>query len=253
MFQASLAGLIAAVLAVGHSSGLLAQEPEPPRFELPTELPIRQVECAVDTPEALEDPAPLFELMKSSREQAVACVALLDAEFPQWHDEPGADELVVPFISYLLGDGTARGLQRHAIFIQLLGHLEKIAPDWRLRDAVEALLPEIILGSLVEDPFVANFWQSALPEIDQQWRDSDAAETVLPTVYQLALVEETDAAGVRNPRPSALLKELSWISHARLVLATKVFDSWPKRILWILLVALLLGFAFRTYRKRKQS
>ena len=251
MFPVSPAGLIAVVLAAGHPIGLAAQDMEPLRFELPAELPRKQVECAVDSPDTHEGPAPIFDLMKSSREQAVACVAVLDAHFPSWHDAPGADELVVPFVTYLLGDGTARGLQRHAIFIQLLGHLEKIAPGWRLRDSVEAMLPEIILGSVVEDPFVANFWETALPEIDQQWQDSKAARSVVPAVYDLALIEETDEAGVRNPRPKAVLKELSWTSHARLVLATRVFDSWPKRILWMSLAVLALGLLGRALRRRR--
>lgn len=226
-----------------------AEDPEVPVFEVPPIVPQEPPECAAHVAQGTQDLAPVFELMKSSREQAVACVGLLDRLVPGWHTAPGADQLVAPFVSYLLGDGTARGLQRHAIFIQLLGHLEKIAPDWRYREAVRAMMPEIILGSIVEDPFVADFWKTALREMDPEWRKTEAARALLPTIYRLAMEEENQPGGVRNKRPEQLLKEISWVRYARFYLATRVLDSWPKRVAWIFGILLVLALLLRRMRR----
>lgn len=213
----------------------------------------QRAECAFEAGGEIGSPAPVFELMKTGPGQAVACAEFLDQRLPGWHRAEGADELMAPFVSYLLGDGTARGLQRHQIFIDLLGHLERIAPDWRLRDPVEALLPQIILGSVVEDPFVADFWATALPEIDQYWPQSEAAESVVPELYRRALQEESESAGTLNDRPKTALKRISRLHYARLQLATRVFDTWPKRLVAVSAVILFLVLAARAIRRRKRA
>ena len=212
--------------------------------------PIREVDCIAE--ERAEPPAltEIFEAMRTGPGRAVACAALLDETSPGWQRTDGAQSLVSPFVAYLLGDGSARGMQRHLIFIELLGHLEEIAPDWRLRPSVHAMMPEIILGSVVEDPFVADFWRTALDEMDFDWQQSVAAESVLPSLYALAVTEQNKPLSGRNVRPRELLRDLSWPEYARLLWETEIFSSWPRRLLWIVIVLALLAFATRRLWRR---
>lgn len=243
-FAAVLSGLSAGAAAQAEGQGRLEFEVDP--------LEPRRVECAFEAAGEIVSAAPVFDLMKTGPGQAVACAEFLDEKLPGWHGAAGADELVAPFVSYLLGDGSARGLQRHQIFVDLLGHLEAIAPDWRLRDSVEALLPQIILGSVVEDPFVANFWSVALPEIDQRWPESGAARSVVPELYRRAVLEAQESGGTPNDRPKMALKEISWSSYSRFQLATRVFDTWPKRLA-VISAALIPVLAVVALRRRKRA
>jgi hypothetical protein len=249
-FLCGLANLSLIVFYLGGST--VASDESEVQFtpEIPFEFSPRKAVCPIEQSAALDDPAPVFQRMATGPELAVACVAFLEQTMPGWHQADGAKRLVAPFVSFLLGDGTARGLERHTIFIDLLGHLEKIAPDWRHYDSVHGLMSQMILGSVVADPFVADFWSTTLSEMDPDWRGSDAAEALRPAVYQLALEEEWDRTGPINQRPKRLLKDLSWASYTKLILATRVFDTWPKRILWISLALLMLFFAARRLRRR---
>ena len=223
--------------------GLASDGDEGFPLHVPFEEAGRVAECDPVSENQLQEPATLFEFMKTSPARAVACVAWLEDKAPGWHGAEGAAGLVVPFVTFLLGDGSVQGMKRHQIFVDLLGHLEKIEPGWRYDPRVRELMPRIVLASTVEDPFVAHFWSTTLQEMDPDWRDSEAANSALPALYRLALEEETETGGPSNERPKALLKEVSWWGHARLKLATRVFDSWPKRILLLSIAILILVVA----------
>ena len=105
----------------------------------------------------------------------------------------------------------------------------------------------------MEDPFVADFWRSAVEEADLGWKESDAARSVLPELYELAFAQSQRPEERQNQRPKSLLRELSWIQHTRLVLVTRVFDTWPKRIVWISISLLLMIFAARYLRRRRAT
>jgi hypothetical protein len=221
-------------------------------FEVGSPFDVKQPapECLPAAAPEPPDPAVVFERMKQSSELAVACVTYLDRQMPDWHQAQGASDLVVTFVEYLLGDGTLRGLQRHEIFIELMGPLEKIDPGWRWSPALDPLMPRIILESAVEDPFVADFWNTVLQEGPEDWRDSDAADSVVPDLYQHALQEANEPAVSRNHRPKSLLLELSWPQYLRLQIVTRVLDSWPKRILSIAILLFLLAWAALRLRRR---
>lgn len=246
----SLAAVAAMGSAAGEEGPAANRDDERFTVEIPFDAGPPRAKCGFETDDELEHPAPLFEIMMAGPEPAAACVAFLQENLPNWHDADGAERLVAPFVSYLLGDGTARGMQRHAVFIDLLGPLEKIAPDWRLRQSVKAMMPRIILGSVVEDPFVANFWLTTLREMDEDWRESEAARSLVPALYDLARAEEF-APGPINDRPRTLLRELSWTAYARLWLATKVFDTLPRRIFWASTALLFTAFAAFQLRRRR--
>lgn len=211
----------------------------------------RLAECTAVAPDSSRDLSAVFTTIASGQAQAVACVALLETAMPGWQQAEGAERLVGPFIDYLLGDGTARGLQRHQVFIDLLGHLEEIEPGWRFHPAARARMPEIILASVVEDPFVADFWSTALREMDPGWRETETAHAMVPAVYDRALKEETKSAGPRNARPAALLRELSWPRYAWLKVYAGALAAWPKRIVSALALMLLLIVMTRALRRRK--
>ncbi len=250
--QCSLAILASLTAAVAG-----AQVPGPGEQSFTVEIPFDAAVQAADCPYEREitrgNLEPAFEYMKQGSAEAVACVAVLEEFTPDWHGAEGADSLVVPFVEYLLGDGSARGMQRHAIFISLLGPLEKIAPDWRWRPEVRAKMPEIILASVIEDPFVANVWATALPEMAEDWGESEAARELIPTIYELALAQAERPPGPRNDRPAKLLRELSWLSHARLVMATRVFDTGPKRIVFLMAALLLMALVALILRRRRAT
>lgn len=210
-------------------------------------------DCPFDPDAVASNPRPVFEHMQGGPAQAVSCAAFLDAHLPGWQDSPGAQSLVAPFVSHLLGDGTARGLQRHEVFIALLGDLERIEPGWRYSEALQPLLPGMILGSVVEDPFVANFWATTVQELDEHWRESETAKALAPTLYQLAAAEAREPPTTRNQRPGELLKRVSWPGYARLILATRVFDTWPKRISWTLLALVIVILAARRARRQEHA
>jgi hypothetical protein len=212
--------------------------------------PQRSVDCLAPGHGGLSDLATIVAAMRIGPDRAVACVAWLEKSEPGWQRSEAAQSLVAPFVSYLLGDGSARGMQRHAIFVELLGPLEKIAPDWRLRSEVRALMPEIILGSVVEDPFVADFWSTALDEMDSGWRHSPEAELLVPKLYELAILAQEKPPDRRNHRPSELLKVVSRMDYALLIWETQLFSTWPRRILWLLVALGLLGFAARRLWRR---
>lgn len=242
-----LANLAAAILsnpAIAQTGDRLVPvpsfEPEP-----------RPAECSVVVPELSRDLSVVFTVMAARPGQAAACAAALDTSLPGWEQAEGAERLIGPFIDHLLGDGTARGLQRHQVFIDLLGHLENIEPGWRFHPAAKARMPEIILASVVEDPFVADFWSTALREMDPEWHESDTAGSLVPEIYEWALHEETKPAGPRNDRPGALLKELSWQRWAALQLYTALLASWPKRIVSAVVLLLLLIVSVWALRRRK--
>lgn len=244
--------MLAAALLTGAVGTSFAAGQDTFDLEIPFEAP-RAAECDIGAEVAIEDPQVVFPLMRTSEQQAVACAAMLEANVPGWEQQPGASELVAPFVSYLLGDGTARGLQRHEIFLALLGHLEAIEPGWRYSQALEPFVPEMILGSVVEDPFVADFWARTLPEANEDWQDSEAADAVLPAVYELAASEAEEPAATRNTRPMQLLKKLSWPSYARLVLATRVFDTWLKRVAFLGLAIGIVTLLVGRVRRRKHT
>ena len=112
-------------------------------------------------------------------------------------------------------------------------------------------MPQIILASVVEDPFVANLWAGTLEEMDPDWRQSAAAESIVPELYALAVEQARRPPGPRNQRPGELLKDLSPSSHLKLVLATRVFDTWPKRALWAAFA--LTGLVLLTRRLRRKT
>ncbi|MDX1557194.1 MAG: hypothetical protein R3212_14285, partial [Xanthomonadales bacterium] len=178
-----------AVLLVAGSAA--AQVPAPGEeawtLEIPIDARAQTERCPFEAPASDEDLGPVFEYMKRGPVEAVACVNFLEEHTPGWHGAEGAEVLVAPFVEHLLGDGTARGMQRHTIFVDLLGHLEKIAPDWRWRPEVREKMPDIILASVVEDPFVADVWARTLPEMDGDWQQSDAARLLIPALYRLAV------------------------------------------------------------------
>lgn len=211
----------------------------------------RPAECSVVAAELSRDLSAVFTAMASGPGQAAACVAALETSLPGWEQADGAERLIGPFIDHLLGDGTARGLQRHQVFIDLLGHLENIEPGWRFHPAAKARMPEIILASTVEDPFVAHFWSTTLQEMDPDWRETDTARMLISAIYERALQEETRSAGPRNQRPAALLKTLSWPRYAWLKVYAGALASWPKRIVSTVVVVLLLIVTFRALRRRK--
>lgn len=246
-------GLAALVvtMAWGRSTGASAESSEAFTPASPFDVQPRRVECQQPPGTWPANLARAFELMLVGPEKAVACAKWLDRTMPGWREAPGTENLVVPFVKYLLGDGTSRGLQRHQIFIDLLGPLEDIAPGWRFDPRVKALMPEIILGSTVEDPFVAHFWTTTLQEMDPDWRETDTAQAMLSAVYERALNEATKPAGPRNERPAALLKTLSWPRYAWLKVYAGAFASWPKRIVSTVVVLLLLVVTFRALRRRK--
>lgn len=246
----------AVALAIGLAARCTAGFGQAPDPEFSLELPLHSAapaECAYDPGDSGPDPGAVIALMKSGAEQAIACAEYLDGAAPGWQAGPRASELVSPFVSYLLGDGRQRGLHRHAIFIALLGHLEKIDPGWRYSDSLDDYLTEMILGSVVEDPFVADFWLTTLEEKDPNWRESEAARAAVSELYERALREETNPEGPRNDRPRMRLKELSWSRHARLILATRVLDTWPKRVAALMTVILLLAFAARAIRRKRHA
>ena len=250
-FRNCMVVLLLGGLSTGSGVLAFSESEEPFSVQNPFEAVTHEAECIVDQQGDLEELTVVFEKMKEGSQQAVACVRFLEGRHPGWQTSEGAQGLVGSFVSYLLGDGTSRGLQRHAIFLDLLGQLEKIAPDWRLRDEVDERLPEIILGSVVEDPFVANFWRSAVEEADLGWRETAAARSILPELYSLAVTQAQRPENLRNKRAKALLKELSWARHTRLILATRVYDTWPKRVLWVAIILLALIFMARWMRRRK--
>lgn len=195
-------------------------------------------------------PAGIFDYMAQDSGQALACVEWLDANFPGWHNAEGARALVVPFVRFLLGDGSNHGLQRHVVFLGLLGSLEKIEPGWRFDASVQALMPEMILGSIVEDPFVADFWSRTLGEMDPDWKQTSTARALAPQIYELAV--EDAAPGQRPPsgRAKMLLKEISWPAWARLVVSTKLLNSWPKRAAVFTAAMLLIFIVLVGWRRR---
>lgn len=199
------------------------------------------VECPVDASRLTLNLTPVFEAMMQGPKEAAACARALDASRPDWHREDGADVLVAPFLRYLLGDGVARGMQRHDDFINLLGHLQKIAPNWRLRDEMDAILEEALIESVAQDPFVADFWRQAVEEGHLGWRESEEAKAVMPVIYALAVIQQQRTDGLINKRPKMLLKELSWLQYAKLIFETRLWDSWLKRALWILLLLFIVG------------
>lgn len=228
-----------------------AQEPPPFSVGSPLDAEPRATRCEplpAGSPPALE---PILELMQRGEAQAVACARLLDEELPGWQQRPESAVLVVPLVNYLLGDGRARGLERHAVFIDLLGHLEKIEPGWRFDPAIKPLMDQMILGSLVEDPFVANFWATSLQEMDPEWKQSETASALKPTLYQLAREQAHKESGPENARPAELLREISWPDYARLVVAERWLDDWPKRALAILLTLGMIYLAVRRAKRRK--
>lgn len=233
--------------------GLASNDAEVFPPPIPLEEAGRAAECDPVAENQLQQLAAIFEFMKTGPAHAVACVAWLEDNAPGWHHAEGAAGLVVPFVTFLLSDGSVQGMMRHQIFVDLLGHLEKIEPGWRYDPRARELMPRIVLASTVEDPFVAHFWSTTLREMDPDWRDSEAAKSALPTLYRLALEEETEAGGPSNERPKALLKEVSWWGHARLQLATRVFDSWPKRILGLSIAILIFVFATVAVRRRSRA
>jgi hypothetical protein len=251
-FRSCASRLFACLLTV---SPLVAFAQTAETFDVPSpfEVQIGEAECPVADEGDFADLTPAIEFMKQGPEQAVACVKYFENRFPNWHRLDRAQSLVGPFVSYLLGDGTTRGLHRHEIFLDLMGPLQEIAPDWRRRDEVDERLADIILGSVVEDPFVADFWRSAVEEADLGWKESDAARSVLPELYELAFAQSQRPEERQNQRPKSLLRELSWIQHTRLVLVTRVFDTWPKRIVWISISLLLMIFAARYLRRRRAT
>lgn len=237
-------------IVVASEAPLSADDPDAFFVPSPFEAQSGQVDCPVESQVDLADLAPVVELMQEGPEQAVACVRFLDEHFPGWTSVDSAQGLVGPFVSYMLGDGTTRGLQRHAIILDLLGPLQTIAPDWRRRDEVDERLSEVLLGSVVEDPFVANFWRETVQEADLNWKYSVAARSLVPELYDLAFEQAQRPAERRNERPKALLKELSRVQHARLVMMTRVLDSWPKRLFWIFILTLALVFLGRGFYRR---
>lgn len=243
----SLANLAAAILSIPAIAQTGDQFVPVPSFEPEP----RPAECSVAAPELSRDLSAVFTAMASGPGQAAACVAALETSLPGWEQAEGAERLIGPFIDHLLGDGRARGLQRHQVFIDLLGHLENIEPGWRFHPAAKARMPEIILASTVEDPFVAHFWSTTLQEMDPEWRESDTAGSLVSEIYERALHEETKPAGPRNERPGTLLKELSWQRWAALRVYTTLLATWPKRIVSAVVVLLLLIVTARALRRRK--
>lgn len=232
---------------------LAAQEPPPFSLGSPLDAKTRETRCAPLPEGAPPALGPVLELMQASEPLAVACAELLDAQVPGWHQSPESTVLVVPLVTYLLGDGRARGMERHAVFIDLLGHLEKIEPGWRFDPAVAPLMEQMILGSLVEDPFVANFWATSLQEMDPEWKQSETASALKTTLYQLAREQALKESGPENTRPAELLREISWPDYARFVVAERWLDDWPKRALAILLVLGLIYLAVRRSKRRKKA
>ena len=109
---------------------------------------------------------------------------------------------------------------------------------------------EIILATVVEDPFVAHFWTTTLQEMDPEWRQSEAAVALAPAIYERALDEATKTTGPPNARPAELLRELSWLRYAWLNVYTTAFDSWPKRIGGGVLLLLVVLAVFRLFRRK---
>lgn len=245
--------LAAALFIVGAHARTAASGQETWTLEIPIDSDAEPADCPFDPAEVGAGPEAIFQYMQEGPAEASACAAFLDRHFPGWQSSDGAAVLVAPFVAYLLGDGRAKGMQRHAIFVNLLGYLEDIAPDWRLRPAVREMAPRIILGSVVEDPFVANFWTSVLDEMESDWRHSELAESALPGLYQLAVTEQQKPLSQRNVRPRELLKQLSWPEYGRLLWETEVFSSWPRRLLWILIAIALLGLAGRHFLRRPKK
>lgn len=222
-------------------------------LEIPFDSARQQAECPFEPNDLTQGPQAVIDYMKDGAAEAVACVEWLDEHLPGWQQSPGADQLVAPFVSYLLGDGTRKGLERHAIFVHLLGHLEKIEPGWRYDPSVREHMPQLVLASTVEDPFVADFWSTALREMDPDWRDSEAANSVVPKLYERALEEAAEPPTTRNERPGELLRQVSWPSYARLKVYTIALDTWPKRALSFTLTILIVALAARTIRRRKKA
>ena len=183
-------------------------------------------DCPVNASEVVRNLSPYFEAMKLGPEEAAACAELLDANMPDWHQREESKELVEPILGFLLGDGVARGMNRHADFINLLGHLQKIAPDWRLRQEVDDILEQAIIESVAQDPFVAEFWRDAIDEGYLGWQETERAESLLPEIYELAVTQQQRNDGLINDRPKMLLKELSWPSYAKLIFETRVIDTY---------------------------
>jgi hypothetical protein len=113
-------------------------------------------------------------------------------------------------------------------------------------------MPGIILASVVADPFVADFWTTALDEMDGNWKTSTVAKSTLPELFQLAVTEQQKPLSQRNVRPRELLKELSGPEYGRLLWETEVFSTWPRRLLWILIAIALLGLAGRHILRRQK-
>ena len=247
----SKTGCILLLLLVGAA---MAQE-QTQVFEVasPFDLESDGDECPVSASEVVRNLSPYIEAMKLGPKEAAACAELLDANMPDWHQREESKELVEPILGYLLGDGVARGMNRHADFINLLGHLQKIAPDWRLRQEVDDILEQAIIESVAQDPFVAEFWRDAIDEGYLGWQETERAASMLPEIYELAVTQQQRTDGLINDRPKLLLKELSWRSYAKLIFETRVIDTWPKRIGLTFLVLGLFVWTGRRLRRRVSS
>ncbi len=243
--------LISSLFAVS-SVGVLGQ---PETFSVPDPFEARQAQsgCPAGGAAGSPDLQALIDAMAAGAEQAMACVRVADELFPGWEDNQAAQNLVGPFVTFMLGDENARGLQRHEAIIRLLGPLQNIAPDWRLREEIDQQLSEVLLGSVVEDPFVSNFWRETLEEADLEWPDSEAAKSLVPRLYELALAEAGQPEERRNQRPRELLREISRFQYTRFFLATEVFDTWPKRIIWTLVTIMFLVLIVRRIRRRQAA
>jgi hypothetical protein len=111
--------IVTALVAILASSDAGAQVPPPGEeawtVDIPFDAVTEAVDCPFDPQEVDARPGPVFQYMQKGSAEASACVAFLDTHLPGWQNDSGADELVVPFVGYLEGDGTAYGLQQHAV------------------------------------------------------------------------------------------------------------------------------------------
>lgn len=245
--------MAAAVVLCSVTAFAASDSPESFQVKSPFDELAAEQPCPVSEADRAGGIKPAIELMKQGPRVAAACGRYLDENYPEWVDSEEAEVLVEPLLAYLLGDGVARGMQRHDDFINLLWHLQRIAPDWRLRDDVDDILYEAIIESVAQDPFVADFWRSAIEEADLGWRESEEAKAALPVIYELAVEQQQRTDGLINERPKNLLRELSWPSYAKLILETRVFDTLLKRILILVGLLMLIAFLVATLRRRKSG
>ena len=100
---------------------------------------------------------------------------------------------------------------------------------------------------------MAEFWRDAIDEGHIGWQQSAEAESALPLIYERAVVQQQHTDGLSNDRPKELVKELSWPTYAKLIVETRVVDSWPKRTLIILLILALLWHFIRNRARKARN